>query len=235
MGDDYKMVNATKLDAAMGVTADKIRSKTHKTDSMKWNESTGFASEIETQDKSVTPTAAGQKVGSDVGYVGLHEVTVEGDADLKAENVAKGVSIFGVTGTYEGVTKIAEGSFQASGGMIINTPKTVSGLGFKPKKVVVFRDFYTNMSEQHHANKGVFYADSNGAYIAPFYYDKYNEELDEDYQDWYVGCLAPHGSLVIDLNADGFTVRATAFGGGTQYLTEELEWAQGAYRYIAIG
>lgn len=232
---DYKVVNATKLDAAMTATADKIRDNTRKTDKVHWNENTGFASEIETQDKSVTPTAAGQTVEADVGYVGLHQLTIDGDEDLKPENIAKGVNIFGVTGTYEGVTKISEGTFQVNAGAIKDSPKYVTGIGFQPKKVIIFRDFYTNSSEQYHANKGILYADSNGAYIAPYFYESYDEIRDEDVYNWYLGCPAPHGSLVIDLNADGFTVRATVYGAETQYATEELMWAQATYRYIAIG
>lgn len=234
MGDEHKVVNTTKLDAAMTATADKLRSKTRKTDKIGWDENTGFASVIETQSKSVTPTAEAQTIEADAGYVGIHQLTVNGDANLVAANIAKGVPIFGVTGTFE--SKIAEGTFQVtSSELIMYSPQTVTGLGFKPRKVIIFRDFYTNSTEQYHASKGIYYADSNGAYIAPFYYEVYNEETDEDEYNWYVGCLAPHGSLVIDLNSDGFTVRATASGGGTQYFTEELAWAPATYRYIAVG
>lgn len=236
MADDYKIVNTTKLDAGMTATADKIRSKTHKTDKISWNENTGFSSEIETQNKSVTPTAAGQTVKSDAGYVGLSEVTIDGDDDLKAGNIANGVSIFGVLGTFEGITKIAEGNFQTTIGAIKDMPKYITGLGFKPKKVIIFKDFYSNgPSEQWIQTKGILYADSSGAYIAPFYYEAYNEETDETYQNWYIGCPAGIGSLVIDLNADGFTVRATVYGAEAGEPTNDLAWAQGVYRYIAIG
>jgi hypothetical protein len=50
----------------------------------------------------VTPSASGQEFNPPAGYDGFSKVTVAGDADLVASNIKKGVSIFDVTGTYEG-------------------------------------------------------------------------------------------------------------------------------------
>ncbi len=54
-----------------------------------------------TESKTVTPNAAGQTVTPSSGKL-LSSVVINGDSDLTAANVKKGVEIFGVTGTYEG-------------------------------------------------------------------------------------------------------------------------------------
>lgn len=72
--------------------------------------------------KTVTPTTSNQTaVASGVYTTGA--ITVAGDANLKAENIAEGVSIFGVTGTYSG------GSDVASNTIYIGTSEPTSDIG----------------------------------------------------------------------------------------------------------
>lgn len=51
---------------------------------------------------NIVPTTSSQTITPDVGYDGLESVQVNGDTNLIADNIKKDVSIFGVTGTYEG-------------------------------------------------------------------------------------------------------------------------------------
>lgn len=55
------------------------------------------------QSKTVTPSASSQTVKPDANYDGLAQVVVNGDANLVAENIAKGVTVLGISGAYEPV------------------------------------------------------------------------------------------------------------------------------------
>ena len=50
----------------------------------------------------IVPGTSSITVTPDVGYDGLSSVQIDGDADLVAGNIKKDVTIFNVTGTYEG-------------------------------------------------------------------------------------------------------------------------------------
>ena len=56
------------------------------------------------QEKTVTPETLPTVIGPDAGYDGLTQVTVNPDAQLKAENIRSGKTIFGVTGAFVGET-----------------------------------------------------------------------------------------------------------------------------------
>lgn len=55
--------------------------------------------------KTITPGTTAQTAVASGRYT-TGAVTVKGDANLKAENIAEGVSIFGVTGTHSGGTQL---------------------------------------------------------------------------------------------------------------------------------
>lgn len=63
MADDYKVVNATKLDAAMTATADKIRAGTGKTEKITWKESNGFTDDIPDGVEQATPSISVDEAG----------------------------------------------------------------------------------------------------------------------------------------------------------------------------
>lgn len=58
------------------------------------------------QEKTVTPETLPTVIGADEGYDGLSQVTVNPDAQLKAENIRSGKTIFGVDGTFAGEPQI---------------------------------------------------------------------------------------------------------------------------------
>ena len=62
------------------------------------------------QEKTVTPETLPTVIGADEGYDGLSQVTVNPDAQLKAENIRSGKSIFGVTGAFTGETIVETGT-----------------------------------------------------------------------------------------------------------------------------
>ena len=64
-------------------------------------------SDTKLQVKSVTSTGAVITVSPDEGYDGLSTVIVDGDAFLMPANIAKGITVYGVTGTHEGYITVA--------------------------------------------------------------------------------------------------------------------------------
>lgn len=89
-----------------------------------------------------TPTTSNQTIAAGTYCSGIQ--TIKGDANLKAENIAEGVSIFGVTGTHSGggsgggsapmivSGKVASNISASSAAPTQSVVATVGGLGFKP-------------------------------------------------------------------------------------------------------
>lgn len=95
--------------------------------------------------KTITPGTTDQNaVASGVYTTGA--ITVKGDANLKAENIAEGVSIFGVAGAFKGGGNVATGYVTIT--YATQQTLTVTGLGFKPSNVMLFLDGYYSGTPQ---------------------------------------------------------------------------------------
>ena len=80
---------------ATATAADILKDKTAYVNGQKV---TGTITSVNAQ--TITPTTTDQTVNGNVFLAGA--ITVAGDANLLAENIKSGVTIFGVTGTYTG-------------------------------------------------------------------------------------------------------------------------------------
>ena len=70
--------------------------------------------------KTITPTTVNQ-IAVSSGYFTGGSVTVKGDSNLVAGNIKSGVSIFGVSGTYEGSNGSSGGDTSVEDGLITKT------------------------------------------------------------------------------------------------------------------
>lgn len=91
------------------------------------------------QEKTVTPETLPTVIGPDEGYDGLSQVTVNPDAQLKAENIRSGKTVFGVEGTFTGggnvtpkhelALRVLTGDYSADNPIMIS-PETVELLPY---------------------------------------------------------------------------------------------------------
>ena len=82
------------------------------------------------QEKTVTPETLPTVIGPDEGYDGLTQVTVNPDAQLKAENIRSGKTIFGVTGAFVGEPTYSDDiDISAIGGVSTSHPIYVPVIG----------------------------------------------------------------------------------------------------------
>lgn len=212
-----KAVDSSKLDAALTATAERIREKSGSSDQLNWDETTGFAEDIgsidiSSQSKSVTPSAEGQTVSPDSGYKYLSQVTVAGDANLVSDNIAQGVSIFGVAGTLAPGAQVATGTISAFG--------TVAGLPFAPTRVILYSGgAYRSVNIADSGNKRYYMTNHDSGLSAYNTTYGYNETLVTEHYN------------IVTLTDDGFV-----FSSPSTYSTAYVWYLfSGSFNYIAIG
>ena len=182
--------------------------------------------------QTITPSSTSQTIATDGKYM-LGNITVSGDANLLAENIKDGVTIFGVTGTAKGSGAVV-GTYTGNAGNNDSTPQSIE-LGFQPKFVFVSED------------KPTFYAD------APWYY--YQDYDVDDNRTRKSGAIAAYAfinspAMALDSNGDdlnfleitstGFNVANARYsykntsGTATSTQTVTLNYKQMTYYYVAI-
>jgi hypothetical protein len=191
--------------------------------------------------KTVTPSTSNQTAVASGRYT-TGAVTVKGDANLKAANIAKGVSIFGVTGTLASGAKIATGTFSPQSHNISSEdgyPITVTGLGFKPSFIFFYLDVPPNeysYEDWYQGNRWSHYFSEEYYVVCGFtdgttvrtFAPTYGWEEDEDTgEEWVEAGITLFDTLQVTMNNDGFTFK--------QHYGQPMyqDWNY-SYRYYAI-
>lgn len=134
------------------------------------------------QEKTVTPSESQQIITPDGGYDALSQVTVLGDANLLAENIKKGVTIFGVTGTYEA---------SGGGGSEITNFETAynQGYNFNGTTITFTNATYSNggYSFKIAFANGTYISGSAGGGMGFSIYDPYSSSSTEIMQSYWTG------------------------------------------------
>lgn len=114
-----------------------------------YHDGTGKVS-ITTETKTATPTTSSQSITPTSGKV-LSKVTVNGDANLIAENIKSGISIFGVDGSLSSGAQFATGTFTPVPASYLTYYKAgdtiiqISNLTFTPQQIILFANVNIQM------------------------------------------------------------------------------------------
>lgn len=169
--------------------------------------------------KTVTPTTS-EQTAVDSGVYTTGAVTVAGDANLIADNLKEGVSIFGVTGIFAG-QKVCTGSFTSSSNGNVTTAIEISGLGGKPKFVICYLTSTENGDESKtESSKYIVHimTNDNGAVRSSVAKGSTHKLVYSDSSGYMPK---------ITLKSDGFSISQTY---GNTYIL----WPFHIYKYIAI-
>jgi len=112
---------------------------------------------------NIIPTTSSQTITPDSGYDGLSSVQINGDTDLIASNIKKDVTIFGVTGTYEGGGMTIVTTQDSHGGDILTiTGELSSSYSLITSQEYAISNFTTTSATSHATiNLGSSYYTSN--------------------------------------------------------------------------
>lgn len=125
--------------------------------------------------KTVTPSTADQTAVSSGKYT-TGAVTVKGDANLKAENIAEGVSIFGVAGSHTGgaeyaVCELAKTKTIATGLSRITHLYAALDTGYVSSKSYSGEGYVCNLTAAHDGFSTVTVAVSGGTVTLGYMFD----------------------------------------------------------------
>ena len=133
------------------------------------------------QSKTVTPSASQQTVSPDSGKL-LSSVVVNGDSDLVADNIRKGVTIFGVTGSMAGgidlaglfgFTKFAIDKFTLSANDKLPSDAIPHSLGEAPRFALLVSNFANSGFSANYEVMFYIGAKSYEASTTPGLYEQY--------------------------------------------------------------
>ena len=82
------------------------------------------------QAKTVIPTSQSLTISADSGYDAISEVLVQGDSNLVSSNIASGVSIFGVVGTFAGSGGGLKDFIEQHGTITSFSDSAISSIGY---------------------------------------------------------------------------------------------------------